>query len=136
MTPRRDTGSATVLVLGLAAVLALVAVLAVGVTGADVARHRADGAADLAALAAATRALDGEGAACRAAARTAALTGARAVSCRLDGDVATVVVEARLPGRLEVLRPLHVTARAGPGATSRPRSVPTGGPAVISLDVP
>lgn len=128
MTARRDRGSATVLVLGLAVVLTVVAALGLGAAEAVVTRHRADAAADLAALAAATRAADGQAEACRTAARTAALTGSAAVGCRVDGDVATVVVEVRLPGRLAVLPPLRVTARAGPAPTGRPRPVTTAGP--------
>lgn len=75
------------------------AVLMVVVTGvlwfgaAVVARHRAEGAADLAALAAATVAADGERAACAQARWVVERMAAALRSCRLSGWDAVVEVE-------------------------------------------
>ena len=116
-----DGGSATVLVLALVAVLAAVAALLVGAGALVVARHRADSAADLAALAAAARALDGAGAACRAADGVARATGAALVGCRLQGEDAVVTVEVTPPGGLARVGRARSTARAGPASgTSGP----------------
>ncbi|MCZ2858315.1 Rv3654c family TadE-like protein [Blastococcus sp. VKM Ac-2987] len=112
-----ERGSATVWVLALSAVLALLASAAVLVGVAAVARHRAGGAADLAALAAAGRAVLGDPAACTAAADVAAANGAELTGCRVEAggivEVA-VVVPVRL-GRLG-LSAAHGRARAGPEA--------------------
>ncbi|MEV3990062.1 Rv3654c family TadE-like protein [Streptomyces sp. NPDC049837] len=83
------------------------AVLALG--QAVAARHRAGGAADLAALAAADRALWGAADACEAAGRVARAQGAEVVRCTVRGEIADVTARARFgpyaPG---------VRARAGP----------------------
>lgn len=119
--PAGDDGMATALVLGLSAVLGVV-VLVVGLLGAVVvARHRAASAADLAALAAASRLLDGAGAACAAARDTAAPAGADVASCRLDGDTVVVTATVPAPAALRALGLagdllLRSTARAGPVA--------------------
>lgn len=89
----RDAGSASVWVLSLA-----VAVLAVGCAGIVVAsaisaRHRAESAADLAALAAAAVARDG-GDGCREAAAVAAANRAVLAGCRLGADGSVTVVVA------------------------------------------
>ncbi|MET9621244.1 MULTISPECIES: Rv3654c family TadE-like protein [unclassified Streptomyces] len=84
------------------------AVLALG--QAVAARHRAGGAADLAALAAAGRAaLWGERDACAAAARVAGAQGAALVRCSVRGDVADVTATVRVGPYAPVVR-----ARAGP----------------------
>ena len=123
---RREDGSASVLVVALVAVLGLVGGALVSVALAVVARHRADAASDLAALAAAGRALDGQAAACAAAREVALGGGGRVVVCRLVGGTAVVTVEVRPPGRLAVLGPARSTARAGPatatGTADRPRT--------------
>ncbi|NBM16571.1 Rv3654c family TadE-like protein, partial [Streptomyces sp. GC420] len=76
-----------------------------------VARHRAGGAADLAALAAADHALIGPEAACGRAARVALAQGTRMVRCSVVLEVADV----------------SVRARAGPfGTTVRSRAGPPG----------
>lgn len=83
------------------------AVLALG--QAVVARHRAGGAADLAALAAADRALWGEAEACAAASRVTGAQGAELVRCAVRGEVAEVTARVvRGPYRPEV------RSRAGP----------------------
>ncbi len=89
------------------------AVLALG--QAVAARHRAGGAADLAALAAADRALWGEAEACAAASRVAAAQGAELAGCAVRGEVAEVTARVvRGPYRPEV------RSRAGPGPEQGP----------------
>lgn len=80
-----DRGSATVWVAMAMASLCVVfaALLAMGQGVA--ARHRAGGVADLAALAAAGRALEGQDTACAAAAGVAGAQGARLVRCAVRG---------------------------------------------------
>ncbi|WUS32118.1 hypothetical protein OG357_21180 [Streptomyces sp. NBC_01255] len=83
------------------------AVLALG--QAVAARHRAGGAADLAALAAADRALWGEAEACAVASRVAAAQGAELLRCAVRGDIAEVTATVvRGPYRPDV------SSRAGP----------------------
>ncbi|MER6359407.1 Rv3654c family TadE-like protein [Kitasatospora sp. NPDC001527] len=117
--PRRaDTGSATVWLLACALLgcLACTAGLSVGaVVGA---RHRAESAADLAALAAADRLLlDADGGCARAEA-VAAAQEAAVVSCAVDRAADAVEVVARVPVAGLPLRlaggPARARARAGP----------------------
>lgn len=108
-----DRGSASVLVLSLAVVLVLVGAVLVAVGGAVVARHRAQSAADLGALAAAQRALDGEAGACAAAWSVIEAVGARLDGCGLRGTDAVVVAVVDLHGRLATLGPARGSARAG-----------------------
>lgn len=109
-----DEGFATVLVLALSLVLALLGATAASVGGIAVARARAASAADLSALAAAGAALDGQGPACGRASRVAQRVGARLAQCRVVGDVAEVVAEVRPPGPLGRLGSAAARARAGP----------------------
>ncbi|EME18768.1 Rv3654c family TadE-like protein [Rhodococcus triatomae] len=108
---RDDRGSATVTACFV--ILALLGItVAVGHVGsAVVARHRAQSAADLAALAAATAAVRGTDAACAAAGGVAGRSRATVRECRLDGwdAVVTVVVSVGL-GSGEAV----AAARAGP----------------------
>ena len=104
---RADRGAGVVLVLGLIAVTACIA-LGVGTLGvATLARHRAEAAADLAALAAAAAS---SGPDCAPAAAVAAANGGQLVGCAVadDGSV-TVRVAIDAPG----LGPATATARAG-----------------------
>ncbi|MFF0555495.1 Rv3654c family TadE-like protein [Streptomyces sp. NPDC004266] len=104
-----DRGAATVWAAFAACALCVVFGVVLALGQAVVARHRAGGAADLAALAAADRALWGEAEACAAAARVAVAQGAELARCVVrDGiaDVTTRVV--RGPYRPEV------RSRAGP----------------------
>jgi secretion/DNA translocation related TadE-like protein len=111
---RRDDGAATVLVLGLCAVVLLAGTVAAALGAVAVARHRAASAADLAALAAASRVLEGRHVACGAAELVARRAYARLRSCRVEGW--EVVVEAAVvpPGAVGALGSAVVTARAGP----------------------
>lgn len=109
---RGDSGVAGVLVLGLAAVVVALSALLVSLAAVAVARHRAAGVADLAALAAAQEGLSGD--ACGAAARTAAAGSATLLRCDVEGLEVLVVVEVRPPGPLAELGAARGRARAGP----------------------
>ncbi|MFI2617552.1 Rv3654c family TadE-like protein [Streptomyces sp. NPDC018584] len=92
--PGRDRGAATVWSAVVMAVLCVLcgALLAVG--QAVVARHRAGGAADLAALAAADHWAAGTSKACAGAERVAAAQGARLVRCAVRGEISEVTASA------------------------------------------
>ncbi|MFB7376072.1 Rv3654c family TadE-like protein [Kitasatospora purpeofusca] len=115
---RSDTGSATVWLLAgvLIGCVAFTAALSLGaVVGA---RHRAESAADLAALAAADRLLVDADGGCARARAVAAAQAAAVVSCAADlpADAVEVVAEAPvtgLPVRLPV-GPARARSRAGP----------------------
>jgi secretion/DNA translocation related TadE-like protein len=64
--------------------------------GLIVARHRAETAADLGALAGAVRAIEGEATACGTAERIVMANGGRLTGCRVEG--LDVVVSAQVPG--------------------------------------
>ncbi len=85
---------------------------------AAIARHRAQAAADLAALAAAVRVPAGADAACGQAVLVAHRMRTRYVDCRVDALDVTVVVEMPVvfpgPGPLPGVSPARATARAGP----------------------
>ena len=118
VTARRapgDQGVASVFVLALAAVLALLGAGSASLAGVAVARQRAASAADLSALAAAEGVLEGQSAACARARRVAALVGAELVTCSIAGDTVDLVVEVRPAGRLGRLGTASARARAGPG---------------------
>ncbi|MFE7549238.1 Rv3654c family TadE-like protein [Streptomyces gardneri] len=112
---RGDRGAATVWAAFAACALCVVfgAVLALG--QAVAARHRAGGAADLAALAAADRALWGEAEACAAASRVAAAQGTELLRCAVRGELAEVTARVvRGPYRPDV------SSRAGPAREAAP----------------
>ncbi|MFE7709269.1 Rv3654c family TadE-like protein [Streptomyces sp. NPDC057486] len=111
---RRDRGVATVWVAVTTAALCAVFAAMLALGQVVVARHRAGGAADLAALAAADRALRGAEVACRAAAEVAEAQGATVVRCAVRGEIADVTARARFGPYAPEVR-----SRAGP---------PTGGP--------
>jgi secretion/DNA translocation related TadE-like protein len=115
MNRQGDEGFIAVAVAGLVLVLVSVSSLVACLGAVAVARHRAATAADLAALAAAGHALEGEPTACGAAARVAEAQGAVVQVCRLDGADALVQVTVRPVGRLGSLGAAQAWARAGPG---------------------
>jgi secretion/DNA translocation related TadE-like protein len=117
-----DRGAATVWAAASVAVLIAVLVAALDLGGATVARHRAEAAADLAALAAAGEAARGTEAACGRASAIAAQMGARVVLCQLRGWAALVEVEAGV--RLGLLGPVPVRGRAHAGPAEIPASTP------------
>jgi secretion/DNA translocation related TadE-like protein len=87
-----DRGSATVLGVGVIAVLCAVFGLVLALGQAVIVRHRAAGGADLAALAAADHWAEGTAAACARADRVARAQGARLVRCVISGEVSDVTV--------------------------------------------
>lgn len=111
---RGEQGSTTVV--GLGAVLAVLAVFAVALQlgAAMITRHRAEAAADLAALAAASHAVSGAVDACATARRVTDRMAAGMVSCELRGWEVDVRVEAAPPGLLARFGTARATARAGP----------------------
>ncbi|MCX4455807.1 flp pilus-assembly TadE/G-like family protein [Streptomyces sp. NBC_01340] len=121
-----DRGSATVWTVGAIAVLCVVfgAVLVMG--QAVVVRHRAAGAADLAALAAADHWADGGTAACAQADRVARAQHARLVRCAVEGEVSDVTaVSGSRPFDAEV------RSRAGPATPQEPEPSPPAPPAEV-----
>ncbi|SEG82600.1 helicase/secretion neighborhood TadE-like protein [Saccharopolyspora kobensis] len=110
----RDRGAATALsaILVLALLAVLVLVLQIG--AATIARHRAEGAADLAALAAAAHAPSGAESACERAAQVAEGMRAAVVECLLEGWNARVTVEADLPAIVLLGGKARSRAHAGP----------------------
>jgi secretion/DNA translocation related TadE-like protein len=127
LSRRHDAGSATIWVLATGMVLVLVAVALAMAGAASVARHRAQAAADLTALAAALRAWDGEAAACQRAADVSARNGARLVACRLEGLDAVVAVEVA-PALLAGIGVARAAARAGPVESSGHPGIGRAGP--------
>ncbi|MFI1097483.1 Rv3654c family TadE-like protein [Streptomyces sp. NPDC020917] len=111
MRKHGDRGSATIWSLGAMGVLLALFAAALFLSQAVIARHRAGGAADLAALAAADHALDGPQTACRLAAAVAQAQGARLRSCQVAGEVAEVVAEVDRA---------RVRSRAGPADEPTP----------------
>ena len=116
MTGRRDDGSATVLALGVCAVLALVTAVLAGFGLAAVTRHRAALATDAAALAAAAHAADGAAAACGAARRALEVNGGRLVRCRVEGVFAVVRGQVDAPRWISWAGSAGGEAKAGPDA--------------------
>jgi secretion/DNA translocation related TadE-like protein len=112
-TATEEEGFTTVASLGLVAVLGLFTTMVLAVGVLQVQRHRAESAADLAALAAAQHVLEGPAVACAHARRAAAGQGAALDRCQLEGLDALVQVSVPLPGRLRPFGPLRSRARAG-----------------------
>lgn len=119
---RGDAGSGAVWVLAVSLVAVLVAALFAARGAAVVARHRAAAAADFAALAGATRAIDGGSDACALAQEIASRNGAELVRCSVSGAIVEVETEVPLPGALGRWSATG-TARAGPvaGQVQTPR---------------
>ncbi|MCL2090707.1 MAG: flp pilus-assembly TadE/G-like family protein [Micrococcales bacterium] len=112
--PRGDRGSGTVLVLGLVAVALVLATTLVGLGQVVAGRARAQTAADLAALAAATRLQTTAdiGDACDLAGQVAARNGADLAGCAHEGGgVVQVTVAVPTPSG-----PTRTSARAGPSS--------------------
>lgn len=118
--PETDRGSATLWLLSFGLLLAFASVAGVLLGEASLARHRAETAADLAALAAARHTLEGAALACGAAAGVATANGGRLSDCVLTGTVATVRVEIPLHGALQSFSPATARSRAGPAGSAVP----------------
>lgn len=114
-----ERGSAAVWVLALSGVVAALGLAVVLSGAAVVARHRAGAAADLAALAAAGRAVVGHLDACVVAAEVAAGNSARLTDCTVDRN-AVVTVTVSVPLRLGPLGVRTASARARAGPAPRP----------------
>ncbi|SDL80881.1 helicase/secretion neighborhood TadE-like protein [Glycomyces sambucus] len=112
--PADEKGSATVLAAGVAAALVATAVAFTAIGQAGAARHRAQGAADAAALAGAARVLLGEGEACAAAQEMVDRTATEFVRCEVDGLEVTVYVNETPTGLPQALGPARAVSRAGP----------------------
>jgi secretion/DNA translocation related TadE-like protein len=123
--PAGERGSATVWMLAVSGVLAVVGAAAVLTGAAVVARHRATAAADLAALAAAGRAVAGDAGPCVAAERIAAANGAEVTSCTVDAG-AVVEVAGLIRVELGGLGVHSATGRARAGPVA-PRISASGG---------
>lgn len=108
-----ETGAATVLAAALVAVLVSAAVGGIAVGAAVVARHRAQAAADLGALAAAAALPAGPRAACQRAEAVVAAMRGTIVDCHAEGLDASVSVEVGAAGTFG--RRARASARAGPG---------------------
>lgn len=108
-----ERGSATLWTVGGIAVIGAVLVGMLWFAAAVTARHRAEAAADLAALAAASTAVAGEQLACDEARWVTDQMGVALVSCRLSGWDAMVVVAAEPSGVQGEFGPAVARARAG-----------------------
>ncbi|MFD4181258.1 Rv3654c family TadE-like protein [Rhodococcus sp. NPDC058514] len=111
---RDDRGSATVLACWAMLALIAVAALVIHLGSAVSARHRAQSAADLAALAAAAALEHGGEAACASAATIAGRMRASVRDCRVEGWDVVVTVGVRLPLPAVVGGDAVAAARAGP----------------------
>ncbi|MFG3146850.1 Rv3654c family TadE-like protein [Streptomyces sp. NPDC048243] len=121
-----DRGSATVWAVGAMAALCAVFLVVLAMGHAAVTRHRAAGAADLAALAAADHWSDGGTVACARADRVARAQNARLVRCAVEGEISDVTAASE-----DGLFTSEARARAGPpgtGVAGRPGTEATGRP--------
>lgn len=127
-TRASDSGAATIWTAMAVAALACVATFALWLGAAVTARHQAESAADLGALAAASHASEGPVRACERASWVADRMGVTLRTCRWQQLDALVEVEARGPAVAALPRP-SAHARAGPAAEPpRPApAAPTGG---------
>jgi secretion/DNA translocation related TadE-like protein len=126
-----DGGSATVLAAAAVGVLVCLLGLGLQLGAATLARHRAEDAADLAALAGAHEAVRGADVACARAGAVAQGNGARLVDCVIEGWAVAVI--AVVPCRCvpSVSGDAAGRARAGPAA---PLGDPSGAPPVTGGD--
>jgi secretion/DNA translocation related TadE-like protein len=108
-----DSGAAAIYILVLVGAMTAAALTSLAAGQALAVRHRAGAAADLAALAAADRVLEGAGPACAHGDSIARANGARLVRCKITGDVVDVLVEISPPG-VPGLPSVRARARAAP----------------------
>lgn len=109
-----DRGSATLWAVGGIAVLFLVAAMVIVFGTVVQTRHRVTSAADLAALAAAVGAPEGEAVACARARWVADRMRVSLSGCRIDGWNALVEVGTALPGALSGFGDVTAHSMAGP----------------------
>ena len=110
----RDCGAASIFLLAVGLVLVLAGLGGASIGTARVARHEARAAADLAALAGAMRAIEGEDAACARASDFAAANGGRLTFCTVDGLQVVVWAEVDVEPLPGMARHARQGARAGP----------------------
>lgn len=110
-----ERGSASMVAAAMCAVLLAVTVGAAQIGASVVGRHRAQAAADLAALAGAATVPAGIAQACARASAIAQRMATAAVGCSVDDLDLTVTVEARVSLRLFRTAHARAVARAGPG---------------------
>ncbi|MBC3986199.1 flp pilus-assembly TadE/G-like family protein [Streptomyces sp. AC536] len=120
---------ATIWVAVAASALCVVFAVVLAMGAVVVARHRAGGAADLAALAAADHALEGERVACGLAERVARGQGAHVVKCAVRGEIADLVAEVPVARAASVLP-------SGASKALTPRVRARAGPATVGLSAP
>ncbi|MFC5139566.1 Rv3654c family TadE-like protein [Actinomycetospora rhizophila] len=121
-----DAGSATVLAAAAVGVLVCLLGLGLQLGAATLARHRAEAAADLAALAGAREAVRGADVACARAGEIAAGNDARLVACAVEGWTVRVITAAPCRCLPSVSGDATGRARAGPVAVAGPPSGPGG----------
>lgn len=109
-----ERGSATVAGAGLIMAVLALSMIGLQLGSAVVARHRAEAAADLAALASAAHAIAGREAACHSATRVAEWMSTTLTSCELHGWDTVVRVSARPSRLVERFGVANAAARAGP----------------------
>ncbi|MFF3667419.1 Rv3654c family TadE-like protein [Microtetraspora malaysiensis] len=117
---QRERGAATIWMVTLMAVVWIVALVVLQTGAARVARHRAQSAADLSALAAAAQALSSPQNACARARAVAVANGARMDACDLSEGVVRVSVSVPVPRVLPLLGSATATARARAGPVTAP----------------
>ncbi|GAA2336596.1 hypothetical protein GCM10009854_10650 [Saccharopolyspora halophila] len=115
-----DRGAATALAAVLSLALPVLLWFALALGAATAARHRAEGAADLAALAAAARASMGQERACARARQVAEAMNTALDECRTSGRRARTRVSAAPPEILGFGRRPSARAHAGPIAPGTP----------------
>jgi secretion/DNA translocation related TadE-like protein len=109
-----DRGSASLWLLGVGLTVLTFAGAVAAAGSALVAKHRAQAAADLGALAGAVRAGEGYSAACDRAGQVVEANGVRLVECRLDGLDVVIGVAAEPANLGQAIGPVRAWARAGP----------------------
>ncbi|WP_370329515.1 Rv3654c family TadE-like protein [Mycolicibacterium hippocampi] len=107
-----ERGSASIVAAAMIAALVVITAGSAHIGAAVIARHRAQAAADLTALAAAAYLPTGMQRACAQASALAAMMGTTAVECSVHDLDVVVVVEA--PVRIPASGPARAIARAGP----------------------
>ncbi|THV27034.1 Rv3654c family TadE-like protein [Glycomyces paridis] len=110
----RERGSATVLGAGIVAAIVTLAMAFTAVGQATAARHRAQGAADAAALAGAAKVLFGEGEVCAAAQELTEEAEVELERCEVRDLEVTVYVSTPATGIPSAFGPATAVSRAGP----------------------
>lgn len=109
-----DRGVATVWTASIVAVLVCAAAFTFWIGAAVTTRHHTEAAADLAALAAASHATDGPGAACERARQVAVRMSVTLLTCRWERGDALVEVRSEESGQPAAVGRAEARARAGP----------------------